>query len=433
MTMKKTIKNILTAAVTVLFSANLAFAANAQEVNVEIFNQKPEITRELETLTDLYMEQHEGVTIDITTIGFSDGAAGLQAKFTSGNPPTIMMLGGTAEIMRYENALADLSQASELVDIMIDDLLVGGNINDQLLALPVNVEGFGFMYNKEIFEAAGVDAESIETYNDFVTLVEELDAQKEELGIEAVFAYSGATDYITNQFTAHFTSPEYNHDIVEAYEAEELNWEYGDRFQMYADLINQYNVQPILSIDYSRSVEELFVNDQVAMVHQGNWIVPTLNDIDPDFVQNKLGLIPVFGPSDEEAKVPAGAPWYWAVNGEDEEAAVEAAIDFLTWVYTSEEGLQVLVEELNFVPPVEGYTVENITDPVSQTLYQALLDGESAGMTHKQYPNGWFQSSLHPQFQMYLDGAITWEEFEENTSTTFTEMREQDNRNVENE
>ena len=61
--MKKIVKQLLTALFVILVSANTAFLANAQEVRVELFNQKPEITRELEQLTELYMEQNEGVTI----------------------------------------------------------------------------------------------------------------------------------------------------------------------------------------------------------------------------------------------------------------------------------------------------------------------------------------------------------------------------------
>ena len=50
---------------------------------IEFFNQKPEISRQLEELANTYSEEHEDVNITITTIGSGEGAAGLQAKFTS--------------------------------------------------------------------------------------------------------------------------------------------------------------------------------------------------------------------------------------------------------------------------------------------------------------------------------------------------------------
>lgn len=394
------------------------------EMVIEFFNQKPEISNQLEDLAEIYNEQNDNVRVTITTIGSGEGAAGLQAKFTSGNPPAVMMLGGTSEIERYSDTLLEVKDL-EVTDTVMDDLLEGAMIDESLLAVPMNVEGFGWMYNKEIFESAGIDPEDIENYDAFVEAVETLDSQKEELGIEEVFAFSGAEDYIANQFSAHFTSPEYNHNILEAYEANELNWEYGDRMKAYTDLFNEYNVQPILGVNYSRSVEELFINDQVAMVHQGNWIVPTLNGLDPNFVEEKLGILPVFGENNESGRLVAGAPWYIGINSDMEEELVQAAREFVDWMYLSEEGQEALVNEMQLIPPQDGYEVESITDPVSQIIYQEMLDGNTSAMTHNQYPDGWFQLVLFPEFQRYLDGYSTWEEFEENTSNGFTEMREQ--------
>lgn len=398
--------------------------ASGDEIVIDFFNQKPEIASQLEELANTYSEQTDGVRVTITTIGDSEGSAGLQARFTSGNPPAMMMLGGLSEVERYQDTLANVDDL-EVTDTMMDSLLEGPQFDGELLATPLNIEGFGFMYNTEIFDQAGVNPDDIQTYDDFVAAVETLDSQKEELGIEEVFAFSGGAEASPNQFSAHFTSPEYNHSVIEAYQADELNWEYGDQMQKYTDLMNQYNVQPILSVTYSESVEQLFANDQVAMIHQGNWIVPTLNGIDPDFVQNKLGILPVFGENDETGRIVAGAPWYVGINGDLEEPVVDATKDFLDWMYLSDEGQTALVEDMEFIPPQEGYDVEDIGDPVSQRIYQEMLDGNNSAMTHNQYPDGWFQNELFPAYQRYLDGESTWEEFEEVTSQTFTEMRNQ--------
>lgn len=391
---------------------------------IEFFNQKPEISRQLEELANIYSEEHDDVKITITTIGSGEGAAGLQAKFTSGNPPEIMMLGGTSEIDRYQDTLADVSDL-EVTDTIMEDLLEGALIDQSLLAIPMNVEGFGWMYNKEIFEKAGIDPANIENFTDFKEVVEQLDRQKNDLGIQEVFAFSGAEDYIANQFSAHFTSPEFDHSILEAYEAPELNWTHGDQLKTYTDLFNQYNVQPILGVNYSQSVEELFINQQVAMVHQGNWIVPTLNGIDSGFVNEKLGILPVFGENDETGRIVAGAPWYIGINNDIDKEVKEAAMDFVDWMYLSDKGQEVLVHEMQLIPPQEGYEVESITDPVSQEIYQEMLNENTSAMTHNQYPDGWFQLVLFPEYQRYLDGYSTWEEFEKNTSEGFKEMREQ--------
>ena len=392
-------------------------------VTVDFFNQKPEITAQLEELADMYNEETDGDTrVTITTVGSGEGSAGLQARFSSGDEPALMMLGGLPEVERYSDSLIDVSEL-DVTDTLIDGTLEGGTIDDIPLGIPLNLEGFGWMYNREIFEEAGINPDSIQSYDDFAEAVETLDSQKEELGIDEVFAFSGGENYIANQFSANFTSPEFNESIIESYEAKELNWEYGDQMKKYTDLFNQYNVQPILTVDYSRSVEELFVNDKVAMVHQGIWIVPTLNDIDPSFAKEKLGLLPVYGESDTEGKIIAGAPFYIGVNKNLDDAVVEESKNFLDWMYTSEEGKEMITGDLAFVPAQEGYEPEDISDPVSQELYRALLAGETGAMTHKQYPDGWFQQVLYPEYQKYLNGDQTWEDFEMNTAEAFKEMR----------
>ncbi|GEK90809.1 ABC transporter substrate-binding protein [Alkalibacterium kapii] len=397
--------------------------SSGEAVTVDFFNQKPEITAQLEELAEMYSAQSDNnAEITITTIGSGEGSAGLQARFSSGDEPALMMLNGLPEIERYSDALIDVSEM-DVADTVIDGLLEGGTIDGTQLGIPLNIEGFGWMYNKDIFEQAGIDPDSIESYDDFVSAVETLDSQKDKLGIEQVFGFSGGENYIANQFSANFTSPEFNHSILDAYNAEELTWEYGDQMKKYTDLINEYNVQPILTVDYSRSVEELFVNDQVAMVHQGVWIVPTLNEIDPDFAQEKLGILPVYGESDTEGRIPAGSPWYIGINGNHDDAVVEEAKSFIDWMYLSDEGQEMILGDLAFIPAQEGYDPADISDPVSRQLYEALLAGETAAMVHNQYPSGWFQQVLYPEFQSYLDGEQSWEAFEENTSQAFSEMR----------
>ena len=392
------------------------------KITLELFNQKPEITAQLQTLASDYEAEHQNTHIVITTIGSGGGSAGLQSKFTSGNPPAIMMLGGLSEIDRYQDTLAPMDDL-EMTDTILPNLLAGGEVGDKLLALPMSIEGFGFMYNKDIFAKAGINADDIQTYADFVEAVESLDQQKDELGLQAVFGFSGGEDYIVNQFSVDFTSPEFQQDIQSAYNTDQLKWTYGEQMHKYTDLINQYNVQPILTVDYSRSVEQLFVNDKVAMVHQGNWIVPTLNGLDENFVSDKLGILPVFGENDDTGRLVAGAPWYWGVNKEMPDEVVAAAKDFLDYVYLSDKGQEVILDEMQMIPPQEGYDVDQITDPVSQDIYESMLAGENAAMMHKAYPDGWFQLSLYPEFQRYLDGKSTWEEFLESTSQSWQEMR----------
>ncbi|MRI67269.1 ABC transporter substrate-binding protein [Gracilibacillus thailandensis] len=398
-------------------------SGQGDEVVVDLFNIKVETTDQLNNLIDIYESENENVKINVTTVGGGqDAPSALQAKFSSGEAPSIFLLGGLSDVEKYSEYLLDVSDM-ESAKTAIDGTLEGASMNGTPYGIPLNIEGYGWMINKDIFERAGVDPSTIDSYDKFVEAVETIDSQKEELGIDSVFAFSAKEDWVVSQFSSHFTAPEFGNDVKTAFESEELNFEYGERMKEYTDLFNNYNYQPILSLDYSTSVEELFANDRAAIIHQGNWIVPTLNSMDESFAQEKLGILPLFVSSDTEGKLVAGPSWYWGINKEKDEAVVEESKKFIDWMYTSDKGKELIVEDFKYVPSHEGYDTDSISDPVSAEVYQYLLDGKGKIWANNQYPDGFFSEALHPEFQKYLGEQQSWEEFKEATSNAFSEMR----------
>ncbi|MDY0410217.1 ABC transporter substrate-binding protein [Virgibacillus soli] len=398
-------------------------SGDADKTVVNLFNMKVETKEQMDDLVAKYEKENPNVKVIVTTVGAGqDGATALQAKFASGEEPSIFLLGGLPETQKYLDKLADVSD-TKAAKAAIEGTLEGATIDGVPYGLPMNIEGFGWMINKDIFAKAGIDVASIKTYEDFTKAVETLESKKGELGLDAVFAFSAKEDWVVNQFSNHFSAPEYHQSIISAFESKEINYEFGDRMKEYTDLINKHNIQPILSVDYSTSVEELFANEKVAIVHQGNWIVPTLDSLDPEFSKTKLGILPFFVESDTEGKISAGPSWYWGINNTLEENVVKEAKKFLDWMYTSDEGKKALTEEFQFIPAYEGYDVDSFNDPVSKEVYNALLDGKTSVWAMNQYPNGWYSSSLFPEFQKYLNGDISWDEFTANTSKKYTEMR----------
>lgn len=393
------------------------------DVVIDLFNIKVETTEQLNNLIETYESENDNVSINVTTVGGGqDAASALQAKFSSGEEPSIFLLGGLSDVEKYSDYLLDVSDM-ESAKTAIDGTLQGATMDGTPYGIPLNIEGYGWLINKDIFERAGVDPTSIDSYEKFVEAVETIDSQKEELEIESVFAFSGKEDWVVSQYSSHFTAPEFDNDIKTAFESDQLNFEYGERMKEYTDLFNQYNYQPILSLDYSTSVEELFANDKTAIIHQGNWIVPSLNSMDESFAQEKLGILPLFAGPENEGKIVAGPSWYWGINKEKSEEVVEESKKFMDWMYTSETGKELIVEDFQYIPSHEGYDPEAISDPVSKEVYEYVLEDKTKIWTNNQYPNGFFSEALFPEFQKYLDEQQSWEEFKENVGKSFTDMR----------
>ncbi|AYW48347.1 carbohydrate ABC transporter substrate-binding protein [Tetragenococcus osmophilus] len=421
---KKVLLSILIS-ITFLLLSGFSFFNNSnkeQKTEIEFFNQKSEIADGLRNAGEAFEKENPEVEVTITTVTSRDGGAALLSKFTSGNAPTMMMLGGLPDIDFYKDYLLEMNDR-KLTKEMLPQLLGAGTLNDQILALPMGIEGFGFMYNREIFAKAGIEANEIQSFADFQKAVETLDDKKEELGITEVFAYEGEDENVANHFFANFAASEFDDDNNAAFNATELNWENGDRMKEYTDLINQHTVQPVVTMTHPHSVEDLFFNDEVAMIHQGNWIVPALDDMDPSFVQEKLGLLPVFADDDLPGRNVAGSNWVIGINKTKSDPEVQAAIDFLEFLYTSEQGKKIIADEFQLVPPTKDVDIDEISAPVSRQLYQEVLDDKAAPMTYKQEPYGFLRASLAPNFQKYLAGQLSWEEFTQRTSADFAQMR----------
>src|SRR5690625_7350239 len=89
-------------------------------------------------------------------------------------------------------------------------------------------------------------------------------------------------DHLANTFLA----PEFDHDVIAAFEADTVTFEQGDEMKQFLDLQNEYSVQPVLSLDYSQQVEEYFSLERVAMIQQGNWVYPSIEEMDEELAEN---------------------------------------------------------------------------------------------------------------------------------------------------
>src|SRR5699024_10894582 len=142
-------------------------------------------------------------------------------------------------------------------DAALEGTLTTVTDGEETLGLPFNQEGYGMIYNKRIFEEAGVNPDEILTMEDLEEATKTLDEQKDELGIESVFAFPGKEGWVIGDHGGNaYLSPEFNQDVMEAYEADTLAFDRKDEFKRFIDLQAEYSIGPVLSLDYSQQVEE---------------------------------------------------------------------------------------------------------------------------------------------------------------------------------
>ncbi|NMA91210.1 MAG: carbohydrate ABC transporter substrate-binding protein [Amphibacillus sp.] len=386
-------------------------SSSKDSVDVNVFQFKVEFKDQFEELVELYMKENEHVNLSVQTVGGgSDYAASLKAEMASGNEPVIFNIGGPTELNEYRDYLADLSD-TQAATLALDGTLNGIEDGEEILGLPFALEGYGLIYNKEIFDQAGVDPNTLTSFAALEAAFAKIDEQKEALGLEAVVAFPASELWVMgNHLANHYIAPEFNSDIIGAFESETINFTYSDQMKKMLDLQSQYSVQPVLSLDYSMQVEQLFSTGKVAVIQQGNWIYPTVEQMDKDFAENGIGLIPMPFDGEFSDHLPVGVPQYWAVNKNASDEQVKAAKDFLDWMYTSDQGKDFVLDKFKFIPAYDGYDPDRIADPLSKTVYQYSLDEKTIGWTFMATPVGWNEDILATEFQKYLVGEVTWEE-----------------------
>ena len=153
---------------------------DGDKVVIDIFQFKVEFKDQFEEVAKQYEEINDNVEINITTVGGGeDYGAALKSKFASGKEPAIYNVGGPQDVKDWEASLADLSD-TKAAEVALDGTLDGVTADGKVLGLPFNQEGYGFLYNKEIFEKAGINPEDIKDFASLQKAVETLDSQKKD-------------------------------------------------------------------------------------------------------------------------------------------------------------------------------------------------------------------------------------------------------------
>lgn len=406
----------------------LSFSMIASAVVVDVFQFKVETKDVLEKAARLYMEENPGVEVRIQTVGGGDDyGAALRARFASGNEPVIFNVGGPQDVEDWLAYLEDLSDQS-WVALAYQGVLDGVKVDGKVYGLPFNQEGYGFIYNKRIFEKAGIDADKIRTFDDLVEALDILEAKKDELGLRAPLAFAPKEKWITGLHLSNVAFSQEFGDVLTAYAAKEVEFKYGEQLKMLVDLQTKYAYKPgglaatLNALDYATQVEGLFSLERVAVVQQGNWVFNSIASMDEELAAN-IGILPIPLKGVIEDSIPVGIPMYWAVNKNRPEAEKEAAKDFLNWLYTSPTGKELIINEFKFIPAISGYDGLKPSDPLGQDVLRYSEEGRTMSWVFMGYPSGWGEQVLGANIQAYLAGNMTWDELVEACKQEWAEAR----------
>lgn len=392
-------------------------SGDGDQVTLNLFQFKVEIADQLAEMIKEFEAEHPNIKVKLETVGGgADYGAALKAKFASGEQPDIFNNGGFKELELWKEHLADLSEEPWVEHVLpIGKVPMTDPEDGKLYGMPVNLEGYGFIYNKDLFEEAGI--------TEAPTNITELKAAAEKLEAAGITPFSAGYgewwvigQHLLNIPFAQQEDPEAF--IAGLYDGSEKivgNKHFEDFKEVLDAEINFGNANP-LTTDYNTQVTQ-FASGKTAMLQQGNWTENMIYEIDADM---NMGFLPI--PINDDASadsLPVGVPNNWAINKNSKN--IEEAKTFLNWMVSSETGQRFITEEFAFIPAFDNIEPAGLGD-----LGQSILEYSTA---EKTVPWTWFMwpDGANKEFaatiQEYAAGRIDYDTVLERFQTTWDNLK----------
>ncbi|MCQ2461880.1 MAG: ABC transporter substrate-binding protein [Clostridia bacterium] len=413
-----------------------ATSTGTQGKKTEIYflNFKPEAAEVYDRIAADY-EKETGVKLKVVTAASNTYEQTLTGEIAKSDAPTIFQINGPVGFRAWKKYCADLKDTkfySFLTDKSLAITEDGG-----VYGIPYVIEGYGIIYNEEITDkyfALGdkkTELTSMAQINSFKALkelVEDMQAHKDELGIDGVFASTSMASGNQWRWTTHLANVpfyyefsengEYSDTVSAALDAPETEFKYSDNmknlFSLYTD--NSVTEKKLLgSKSVADSMSE-FALGKAAMVQNGTWAWSEIADVAGNTVkEDKIKFLPLYTGVDGEEKqgLCVGTENYLAVNSTVSEEKQKASVDFLEWLFGSETGKKYVVNELNFVTPFNTFDEDELPkEPLAAELvkWTAKKDIKSVPWTFAAFPGDAFKSDFASALLSFVQGSAEWDE-----------------------
>jgi raffinose/stachyose/melibiose transport system substrate-binding protein len=385
-------------------------------VTLNLFQFKVEIADQLQAMINEFEKEHPNIKVKLESVGGgADYGAALKAKFASGEEPDIFNNGGFKELELWKEHLADLSGEPWAEHVLPIGKAPMTDADGKLYGMPVNLEGYGFVYNKDLFEKAGIK-ETPKTLSELKDAVKKLDAA----GIKAFSAGYGEW-WVIGQHLLNipFAQQDDPTAFIDGLYDGSTSIVGNEQFKQFKDVIDteiKYANGNPLTTDYNTQVT-LFASGETAILQQGNWTENMITEINPEI---NMGILPI--PLNDEADsdvLPIGVPNNWVLNKNSEN--LEEAKLFLDWMVSSETGKRFITEEFAFIPAFDNIEASGLGD-LGQEILTYSKEEKTIPWTWFRWPDG-ANKEFAATIQEYAAGKIDYDTALEKFQKTWDSMK----------
>ena len=399
---------------------------------VYMLNFKPETDEAWKALAETYTDQ-TGVEVNILTAADGQYNTTLQSEMSKSDMPTIFTVGNTTAAQTWNDYTYDLKD-TDLYNHLTDKSLVI-NYDNKVAGVANCYECYGIIFNKTILEGyCGMDGavvKSVDEINNFDTLKKvaddinsRVDEINEALGTDLTeaFASAGLDDGSSWRFSGHLANMplyyEFKDDGCDLTAGEaEITGKYLDNFKNVWDMyVSDSAADPkTLNSGALNAESELGIGEAV-FYQNGDWEYANLTNPDNGYTvtAEDLSMMPIyFGVDDANEGLCVGTENYWAVNKKAPQEDIDATLEFLNWVITSDEGRDAITNQMGLTAPFDTFTGDYETkNAFAQASNKLMSDGKtSVAWSFNATPNvdDWRKDVVAP-LTAYSAGTGSWDD-----------------------
>ena len=417
-------------------------AAAAEGGSVYYLNFKPESEESWKKVAEAFTKD-TGIDVKIVTAASGTYESTLKSEMSKKEAPTLFQINGPVGFETWKDYCKDLAGTDFANWVSDKSMLV--TEGDGVYAVPYCVESYGLICNKKIFEAyfaldgkADTGCSSIDDINTFAKLkavADDMQKNKEALGIKGAFASAGMDSSSDWRFKTHLMNVALSAEFKDAgvSDMDTIEFKYADQFKQIWDLYITDSTcdAALLGQKTGADAASEFALGEAAIYQNGVWAWGDISKTaGAKITADDVAYLPIYIGLDGEEKqgLCTGTENYMCINSKASEADQAATLKFVEWVFGSEMGKDLVCNELGFLTMFTTFTADQTpADPLMKAAaaYASNADLTSVswvGMNHM--PSEDFKNVLGAAMLSYAQGQKEWKALVDETKQAWADEKE---------
>lgn len=334
-------------------------SGDASKGKVYYLNFKPEQDKAWQELAKKYTAE-KNIPVTVVTAAEGTYEQTLTSEMDKEDAPTLFQVNGPVGLAKWEDFCMDLSGTDIYKNLTSTDFALTSG--DKVKGIAYVIETYGIIYNKTLLQkycdsdfATVKSIDDINSFDKLKTVADEIQANKDALGVKGAFTSAGMDGSSDWRFKTHLANLplyfEYKDEGIGDTDA--IKGTYLDNYKAIWDLyITDATCDAKeLASKTGTEAEEEFKNGEAVFFQNGSWEYGAVTK--DALTDDDLGMLPIYiGVGDEANQgLCTGTENYWCINANASADDIAATAEFINWCVTSETGTTAMADDMGFVIP----------------------------------------------------------------------------------